>query len=216
MQGTDALHGLVMLVEELLDDGIDGDMYELGTWRAGTSITLIKTVESYGELRRAHASRVRSSMLTRGYWFFDSFNGFAGVPGAPARLVGESANYYAAPLERVRRSFARYGVHNNSHVHFVKGIFEETLPQHRPPKPIALLRLDGDLYQSTLLALRWLYRHVAPGGWVVIDDYDVNYGYGANGSLQKGCRDAVNEFRDQHSPRPITSQITRKYGKPAW
>ena len=88
---------------------------------------LIKTVESYVELRRAHASRARSSTLTRGYWFFDSFNGFVGVPGAPARLVGESANYYAAPLERVRRSFARYGVHNNSHVHFVNGIFEETL-----------------------------------------------------------------------------------------
>ena len=78
-----------------------------------------------------------------------------------------------------------------------------------------MLRLDGDLYQSTLLALRRLYRHVTPGGWVVIDDYDVNYGYG-DGNVQKGCRDAVNEFRDQHSPRPITSQITRKYGKPAW
>ena len=48
------------------------------------------------------------------------------MPGAPARLVGESANYYAALLERVRRSFLRYGVHSNSHVNFVKGILEDS------------------------------------------------------------------------------------------
>ena len=85
----------------------------------------------------------------------------------------------------------------------------------REPRPRRLHAMYNSSAQSTLLALRRLYRHVTPGGWVVIDDYDVNYGYG-DGNVQKGCRDAVNEFRDQHSPRPITSQITRKYGKPAW
>ena len=48
------------------------------------------------------------------------------------------------------------------------------------------------------------------GGWVVIDDYDVNYGHGVG---LKGCRDAVQEFREAQS---ITRAVVRKYGKPAW
>ena len=77
-----------------------------------------------------------------------------------------------------------------------------------------MLRLDGYLYNSTRLVLERLYVPNAPrfsqGGWVVIDDYDVNYGHGVG---LKGCRDAVQEFREAQS---ITRAVVRKYGKPAW
>ena len=204
MQGNDAMFGLAMLLEEVLDDGVNGDLYETGTWRAGTAIFMSKVTLMYASLRRRP--------LEWQYWYFDSFTGFKGVPGGE-RL---KAQYYAAPLSRVRRSFARYGVPNAS-LHLVKGIFEDTVPDHAArmatsaaPRPIAVLRLDGDLYNSTRLVLDRLYPHVSPGGWVVIDDYDVHYGHGVG---IKGCRDAVQEFREAQS---ITSAVVRKYGKPAW
>jgi len=50
--------------------------------------------------------------------------------------------------------------------------------------PIALLRLDGDWYESTKICLDGLYNHVVPGGVVVIDDY----------GHWEGCRRAVDEF----------------------
>jgi O-methyltransferase len=77
----------------------------------------------------------------------------------------------------------------------VKGWFEHTVPSFEPPSPIALLRLDGDLYESTKVCLESLYEHVAANGLIVIDDY----------GTWEGCARAVNEFlartSEHHVPR---------------
>jgi O-methyltransferase len=52
----------------------------------------------------------------------------------------------------------------------VKGWVNDTLPSFVPPCPIAILRLDGDWYESTLLALETLFKYVAHDGIVIIDD----------------------------------------------
>ncbi len=67
-------------------------------------------------------------------------------------------------------------------VHWHAGWFQHTLPGVRVG-PIAFLRLDGDLYESTECCLKWLYDDVSTGGIIFVDDY----GY-------KGCRAAVQEF----------------------
>ena len=66
----------------------------------------------------------------------------------------------------------------------IRGWFSETIPRFIPPSPIAVLRLDGDWYDSTRVCLENLYPQVAPGGIVIIDDY---YNW-------DGCARAVNEF----------------------
>jgi hypothetical protein len=53
-----------------------------------------------------------------------------------------------------------------------------------PPVPIAILRLDGDWYDSTLVVLRSLWQFMAPNGVVIIDDY---YAW-------DGCSRAVHDF----------------------
>ena len=53
----------------------------------------------------------------------------------------------------------------------VKGWFNETLPKFQPEDRIAVLRLDGDWYDSTMECLVHLYPHVVPGGAIIIDDY---------------------------------------------
>jgi O-methyltransferase len=72
-------------------------------------------------------------------------------------------------------------------VRFLKGWFRDTLPT-APVQRLALLRLDGDLYESTTDALTHLYPEVSPGGFVVVDDY---------GDIA-ACRQAVTDYRKAH------------------
>jgi hypothetical protein len=66
-----------------------------------------------------------------------------------------------------------------------EGWFQETVPAAAGRiGPIAVLRLDGDLYESTRVCLDHLYDNVVEGGFVIIDDY----------GTFAGCRKAVHEF----------------------
>jgi len=89
----------------------------------------------------------------------------------------------AVPLEEVRENFARYGLLDEQ-VRFVKGWFSETLPALAAPR-LAIIRLDGDLYESTMDALKALYPRLSPGGFVVVDDY-----------AMRSSRTAVHDFLD--------------------
>jgi O-methyltransferase len=72
-------------------------------------------------------------------------------------------------------------------VRFLKGWFRDTLPV-APVRRLAILRLDGDLYESTLDALTHLYPKLQQGGYAVIDDYgDV-----------PACKQAVEDYRARH------------------
>jgi hypothetical protein len=70
-------------------------------------------------------------------------------------------------------------------VRFLEGWFKDTLPT-APIGQIAVLRLDGDMYESTIQALEALYERVSPGGFVIIDDYFLG-----------PCRQAVTDFRSR-------------------
>jgi O-methyltransferase len=99
----------------------------------------------------------------------------------------------AIDLETVQNLFDRYSLLDGQ-VRFLKGWFKDTLPS-APIEKLALLRLDGDLYESTRDALNALYHKVVPGGFVIIDDY---------GCLAP-CRRAVDEFREKNKiAEPLT------------
>ena len=96
----------------------------------------------------------------------------------------DSPTYYnncGAPEEEAAAAMKLSGATSYS---LVKGWFNETIPRFTPPSEIAVLRLDGDWYDSTRVCLENLYQHVAPGGIVIVDDY---YNW-------DGCARAVNEF----------------------
>jgi hypothetical protein len=71
----------------------------------------------------------------------------------------------------------------------IGGWFNETLPEFTPPSPIALLRLDADWYESTIVCLEHLYQHVAPGGITILDDY----------YLFDGCSRALHDYLSRTS-----------------
>jgi hypothetical protein len=78
-------------------------------------------------------------------------------------------------------------------VTFQKGWFQNTIPLNAPSiGQIAMLRLDGDLYESTLVSLRHLYPLVTPGGFIIIDDYCL-----------KGCREACEIYFEEIGVQPF-------------
>jgi len=96
-------------------------------------------------------------------------------------------------LESVKKNLEGWGV-SMHRIKFVEGWFQHTLVGyellHKVDK-IALLRLDGDLYESTMVCLNKLFPKVSEGGVVIIDDYALS-----------GCRKAVDEYfkKKKYSP----------------
>ena len=90
-------------------------------------------------------------------------------------------------LQAVRSHFARLGLLDDRVV-FLKGFFSETLPA-APLEQLSLIRLDGDLYASTMDALVHLYPKLSDGGYCIVDDYF---------SFEE-CKEAVDEYREREA-----------------
>ena len=86
----------------------------------------------------------------------------------------------------MRGNFERYGLLDDR-VHFLEGWFKDTLP-NAPIEQLAILRVDGDMYESTMDALRPLYPKLSVGGYLIIDDY---------GAIP-ACKAAVEDYRSEH------------------
>lgn len=177
MIGCERLHNLRDLAEQILAEDIPGDFMETGVWRGGACILLRAVLKAHGVTdRRVFAA--------------DSFEGLpkpdVALYPADAGDNHHSFEELAVSLDRVKANFAKYELLDEQVV-FLKGWFKDTLPA-APIEKLALLRLDGDMYQSTIEALRCLYDRVAPGGFVIVDDY----------GCVTGCRQAVDDFRSEH------------------
>ena len=154
-----------------------GAVVECGTWQGGMAAALIDFCGRH-----------------RQYCFFDSFQGLP-----PAKEIdGERAlawqtntsgpRYYdncRSSIETFYDTIGRTGV-DPKRVQVVEGFFEQSLPGFDSPA-IAVLRLDGDWYESTIACLREFWDHVVPGGIILLDDY---YSW-------EGCARAVHDFRSE-------------------
>jgi O-methyltransferase len=94
--------------------------------------------------------------------------------------------YLSVSKEDVENNFRKYGLLDDQVV-FLKGWFKDTLPE-APIEKLSILRLDGDMYGSTMEALESLYPKLSSGGFCIIDDY----------GAVSGCKLAVDEFRSKH------------------
>ena len=177
MVGTKRLENIQCCVSQALRDGVPGDLIETGVWRGGSAIFMRAVLEAYG-------------VTDRTVWVADSFRGLP-VPDVELYPADEGADYHlypelAVPLAEVRENFDRYGLLDRQ-VRFLEGWFRETLPT-APIEQLAVMRLDGDLYESTMDALLNLYPRLAPGGFVIVDDY----------LAIQNCRQAVDDFRSRN------------------
>jgi O-methyltransferase len=176
MVGMKRLDNLQACAERVITDGIPGDFIETGVWRGGCTILLRAVLAAYGDTGR----RV---------WVADSFEGLPAPDAqrfpADAGDTHHTVDFLRVSEATVRETFARYGL-LDAQVRFLKGWFRDTLPS-APIERLALMRLDGDMYESTIEALGALYPKLSPGGFVIVDDY---------GAIP-GCRQATDDFRSR-------------------
>lgn len=179
MVGMKRLDNLHFCMQEILKNQIPGDCIETGVWRGGCTILMRAILKAFGDTERK-------------VWVADSYTGVPppNLEKYPQDRISplhtESYHYLAVPLTTVKNNFKKFGL-LDSQVVFLKGLFSDTLPK-APIEQLALMRLDGDLYESTLDALTNLYPKLSVGGFVIIDDFGSN----------PNCVEALTDYRREH------------------
>lgn len=185
MIGAQRMENLRQCVTHVIEDEIPGDLAETGVWRGGACIMMRGVLKAY-------------AVTDRKVWVADSF---AGLPKPKSQYNADKADEHhkydvlAVSQEQVAENFERYGL-LDSQVCFLKGWFKETLPTAKIDR-LAVLRLDGDMYESTTDAMEALYDKVSPGGFVIVDDY----------VMIQACREAVHDYLGRKNEKPEIKQI---------
>lgn len=186
MIGKERLDHIQTCVERVLEERIPGDLIEAGVWRGGGVIFMRAILRAYGDRKRK-------------VWVADSF---AGLPRPDIEKYPADRGYdlsvwhaLAVSAETVRENFRRFLLLDEQ-VAFLEGWFADTLPR-APIERLAVMRLDGDLYESTMDALVHLYPKLSPGGFAIVDDY----------FNSPPCRQAVEDYRQRHAIRCEMAQV---------
>lgn len=185
MVGVRRLDNVRACVEDVLARGVPGDLIETGVWRGGTTVFMRGILAAHGDTER----RV---------WVADSFQGLpAPDPGRYPLDAGDGlhkVDFLAVSEDEVRAVFSRYGLLDEQ-VRFVPGWFRDTLPPLARER-FAVVRLDGDMYESTIVALESLYPALSPGGYLIVDDYAL-----------ESTRAAVTDFRKRNDIRDPIERV---------
>ena len=186
MIGVKRLTNLRELTQTIISDRVQGDLIETGVWRGGACIMMRAILFSYG-------------ITDKRVWVADSFAGLP--PGDPTKYPLDADSDFhtydqlAISLTKVQENFKDLGFLDQQ-TQFLQGWFKDTLPG-APIDKLALIRLDGDMYESTLDALDALYPKLSVGGFVIVDDYHV----------VAACRAAVHDYCTSHGLSPDIKEI---------
>lgn len=175
--GLRRLDNIEYCFNEIIHHNIPGDFIETGVWRGGATIFMRALLKEAG-------------ITARCVYVADSFCGLPEpnekkYPADKGSLF-HKINMLNVSLETVKNNFKKYDLLDEQVV-FVQGWFKDTLPS-LAIQNIALLRLDGDMYESTMDALSALYHKVSMGGFIIIDDWCV-----------PGSQKAVVDYRRLHA-----------------
>jgi O-methyltransferase len=197
MIGLERLANLRKCCISAVKDEIPGDFCETGVWRGGACIYMRGILEAMRD-------------ASRSVWVCDSFEGLPKPTHAADRKLDDSGEMnpagtlwrykqLAVSLDEVKRNFARYGLLDDR-VRFVEGWFGESLPR-APIRQLSVLRLDGDLYESTRDAMLNLYPKLSVGGYLIVDDY--------YDSPDQSCK-AIHDYRDEYGVKDSIERIDHR------
>jgi O-methyltransferase len=186
MIGHRRLDNIQYCVTSVLADEVPGDLIEAGVWRGGAAILMRAVLAAHG-------------ISDRSVWLADSFQG---LPAPNAEMYPGDKGLDLTPypelavgVEQVKANFARYGLLDEK-VRFLVGWFKDTLPV-APIDKVAVARLDGDLYESTIDSITALYPKLSVGGYLIVDDYN-------DPGLSSACKQAIDDYR---AAQGITERI---------
>lgn len=174
MIGIKRIENVEFCIKEILRNNIEGDFIETGVWRGGTCIFMRGLLKAFGNTDRI-------------VWVADSFQGLPmpnkSVYPHDAGDILYTYNELKISEEDVKTNFRKYGLLDDQ-VKFLKGWFKDTMPL-APIKKLSLLRLDGDMYESTIDVLIYMYPKLSNGGFCIVDDW---------GAIP-ACKKAVEDYR---------------------
>jgi hypothetical protein len=175
MIGYKRLTNIEFCVRETIRNNIPGDLIETGVWRGGACIFMRALLKIF-------------DVNNKTVWVADSFKGLP-PPDTKDYPEDEGINLFRCPEfsvshDEVRQNFVKYNLLDGQ-VKFLKGWFKDTLPS-APIQKLSVLRLDGDLYESTIDALFYLYPKLSVGGFCIIDDW---------GAIP-ACKKAIDDYRE--------------------
>lgn len=180
--GAQVPYALYKAVDYVVRNRIPGAFVECGVWSGGSSLLAALSFKHFGD-------------TSRELFMYDTYAGMPEPSEIDCDWDGKSA---LAEWKRLRDKGERWGdggslalvkatVQSSGYptdkLIFVEGMVEDTIPS-LAPECISILRLDTDLYDSTLHELEHLYPRLAQGGVLIIDDY----GYFL------GAREAVDQY----------------------
>jgi O-methyltransferase len=182
MIGHKRLDNLQSCIEDVLAKDIQGDLIETGAWRGGATIFMRAVLKS-------------QNVTDRFVWVADSFEGLPAPKDKSDGYDLSAVNHLKVSEEEVQENFRKFNLLDDQ-VKFLKGWFADTLPK-ADISNIAVLRLDGDMYSSTMDALTHLYPKVSKGGYVIVDDYYSWY----------SCKAAVTDYLAAHNIRADIQRV---------
>jgi O-methyltransferase len=184
---------------------LEGCFVECGVASGGGSAPMLLVLKEAGDSRAIH--------------LFDSFEGLPHCGPKDGGQMGHGGglnNWIVDPnlpeserlkpvgisvgsVDQVTNNLKMWEVWRDG-IHFHKGWFQHTLPGLKLA-PIAFLRLDGDLYESTMCCLENLYDQVAPGGFVWLDELGMPENLGGHLAMK-------DFFAKRGQPVPVPISIT--------
>jgi cephalosporin hydroxylase len=174
MIGYKRLSNIEFCLIDIIRKNIPGDCIETGVWRGGACIFMRAILKSYG-------------ISEKTVWVADSFQGLPKPnPDVYPEDFGDELHTFtelSITQDEVIRNFRKYDLWDHQ-VKILKGWFKDTISS-APIEKLSLLRLDGDMYESTIDVLYYLYPKLSLGGYCIVDDW----------GAVKACKKAVEDYR---------------------
>lgn len=186
MIGLKRMNNLHQMLDYVRTNNIEGDLMETGVWKGGATIFMKLYCDIYG--------------LDKKVFVCDSF---AGLPKPSGKFQQDHGDtHYAEPklaisLEQVQNHFKIFKCLDEK-VIFIKGFFGETLPNNNLIEKLAILRMDGDMYESTYDVFYSCYDKLVDSGVCIIDDFCL-----------KGARECTHDFRQARNIQDILVTVDR-------
>jgi hypothetical protein len=186
MIGLKRMDNLHNMLEYVRLNNIEGDLIETGVWRGGATIYMKYYCKLYNMKKKVFVC--------------DSFKGLPKPSGKFSADLGDEHYMYDSlkvSLENVQNNFKKFDCLDDD-VIFIEGFFGETLPNNKKIKKISLLRMDGDMYESTHDVFYSLYHKVTEKAPIIIDDYCLS-----------GCKKCVDDFISDNNITQTINNIDR-------
>jgi O-methyltransferase len=186
MIGLKRMNNLHEMLDYVRQNNIEGDLMETGVWKGGATIFMKLYCDMYS--------------MDKKVFVCDSF---AGLPKPSGKFIQDHGDTHyietklAISLEQVQNHFKIFKCLDEK-VIFIKGFFGETLPNNELVQNLAILRMDGDMYESTYDVFYSCYDKLVDKGVCIIDDFCL-----------KGARDCTHDFRQSRNIQDTLVTVDR-------